>query len=613
MRRYIRSLRLLRVLKRKPNHINAVRDSIKANRRQKWRVRGIPAQPKAPRTRPVRLTSSADAYSFSIAPSSTESTTTIDNAPPQQITLNPSDPYTHSKRRTICLYPYYNRNNTMTYSTTSRRSFSTNPTQKKELTATEPHGEGQEFLNATRKTLEKTSAILGLPRHQIESLSHPRVVFKFAFPFRDDNGDMHTIHAYRSQHTHHKLPCKGGIRLDDAVDLQETIALSMLMTWKCAVLDVPYAGAKGGIRCNPRKLSLPEKERIIRAYTAELVSFQAIGPAIDVPAPDMGTGPAEMAWIRDTYQLLKRTDINAAGVVTGKPVEVGGIAGRTEATGLGVYYGMRHLMDRIEEFPTAGLKKGLNKRKTRVVIQGFGNVGYHCAKYFSEETRIICVAEHDGYVYNDKGLDINGLKQHFDQAKTICGFAGGVTTLSKDITADNDPLSLECDILIPAAKELVINKGNMKNIKAKVIGEAANGPLSFEADEYLSNKGVIILPDLFLNAGGVCVSYFEWLKDINHVRWGRMTRRIEGRRGKAVVDTLKEHGLNVSTKMANVIAHGSEERDFAHSALADSMIKALDEMIENALEYKIDLRSAAMVNAVQKVTTVQQLSGNVFA
>ena len=198
---------------------------------------------------------------------------------------------------------------------------------KKTLTVSDPHGEGKSFLDASRKYFEKAAAVLGLDNAAIESLSHPRVVFKFSFPFRDDNGDMHTIHGYRAQHTHHKLPCKGGIRMDDSVDLQETIALSMLMTWKCAVLDVPYGGAKGGIRINPRKLSSNEKERIMRAYTAELCSFQAIGPAIDVPAPDMGTGAQEMAWLEDTYKLLNRGDINAAGVVTGKPVEVGGISG----------------------------------------------------------------------------------------------------------------------------------------------------------------------------------------------------------------------------------------------------------------------------------------------
>eukprot|EP00486_Rosalina_sp_Unknown_P011165 CAMPEP_0201581330 /NCGR_PEP_ID=MMETSP0190_2-20130828/66290_1 /ASSEMBLY_ACC=CAM_ASM_000263 /TAXON_ID=37353 /ORGANISM="Rosalina sp." /LENGTH=401 /DNA_ID=CAMNT_0048019057 /DNA_START=433 /DNA_END=1638 /DNA_ORIENTATION=- len=400
--------------------------------------------------------------------------------------------------------------------------------------------------------------------------------------------------------------------MDDAVDLQETIALSMLMTWKCAVLDVPYGGAKGGIRVNPRKLSLNEKERIIRAYTAELVSFQAIGPAIDVPAPDMGTGPQEMSWIRDTYQLLNRQDINGIGVVTGKPVEVGGISGRTEATGLGVYYGIKHLMDRINDIaPHLGFATGLTKNNT-VVIQGFGNVGSYTAEFFDQDATVTTIIEHDGYIHNPNGLDIAQLKKYHAAEGTITGFPGATTIKAKDINDTNQPLEIDCDILIPAAKELVINKDNMKNIKAKIIGEAANGPLSFEADEYLSNKGIVILPDLYLNAGGVCVSYFEWLKDLNHVRWGRMTKRLDGQRGKAIVDTLEASGVVISADTRELIQQGASERDFAHSALADQMIDSLDQIIENAIDYKIDLRTSAMTTSVRKVAKVIQLSGNVF-
>mmetsp|Transcript_45354 Transcript_45354/g.75268 ORF Transcript_45354/g.75268 Transcript_45354/m.75268 type:complete len:531 (-) Transcript_45354:130-1722(-) len=494
-----------------------------------------------------------------------------------------------------------------------QRMFSMNTSGKKPLTSSDPHGEGKDFLNASRKYFEKAAAVLGLSSDVVENLSHPRVVFKFAFPFRDDNGDFHTIHGYRAQHTHHKLPCKGGIRMDESVDLQETIALSMLMTWKCAVLDVPYAGAKGGIRVNPRKLSLAEKERIIRAYTAELCSFQAIGPAIDVPAPDMGTGAQEMAWIRDTYQLLRRDDINAAGVVTGKPVEVGGIDGRTEATGLGVYYGIKHLFDRIDEFPHLELTKGLNKNNT-VVIQGFGNVGYHSAKYFSQDATVIGIIEYDGYVYDENGLDIEKLKQHRDSTGSICDFAGAKTVRVKDIKGpEQDPLGIKCDVLIPAAKEMVINKRNMQYIQCKVLGEAANGPLSFEADEYLSNKGVVVVPDLYLNAGGVCVSYFEWLKAINHVRWGRMTRRLDGKRGEAIVRAFADGGLPISDHTIQLITQGASEVDFAHSALADAMCESLDGIIDKALQYQIDLRTAAMTAAVSKVAKVMQLSGNVFA
>jgi len=325
----------------------------------------------------------------------------------------------------------------------------------------------------------------------------------------------------------------------------------------------------------------------------------------------MGTGPQEMAWIRDTYQLLSRSDINAAGVVTGKPVEVGGIHGRTEATGLGVYYGVRHLFDHIDRFPHTQLKKGLTK-DTRVVIQGFGNVGYHSAKFFSADARIICIAEYDGYVFNADGLDIDALKKHFDATGSVTGFAGAKTVLSGDITDANDPLALECEVLIPAAKEMVIHKDNMKRIKAKVIGEAANGPLTFEADEYLSGQGTVILPDLFLNAGGVCVSYFEWLKNLNHVRWGRMTHRLDGQRGLAVVDALKSGGLKISDKSVEILTQGASEKEFAHSALADSMMDALDQVMDKALEHKVDLRTAAMATSVGKVYNVMKLSGNVF-
>jgi len=529
--------------------------------------------------------------------------------------LNPTQTIQHHSINTKTIMCQYKRPTIIG----RRRNFSSSSSStKKAITTSDPHGEGGEFLAASRKYYEKAAAIVGLSDNLIEALAHPRVVFKFAFPFRDDDGNLHTIHGYRAQHTHHKLPCKGGIRMDIGVDLEETIALSMLMTWKCAILDVPYGGAKGGIRVNPRKLSINEKERIIRAYTAELVSFQCIGPAIDVPAPDMGTSAQEMAWIRDTYQLLKREDINAAGVVTGKPVEVGGIDGRTEATGLGVYYGIKHLMDRI-----TGLNKlnnnyfkqnGLNKN-IKIVIQGFGNVGYYCSKYFNQDAKIIAIIEYDGYIYNSNGIDVDKLKKYYDKQGTILGFDGAEKCIkTQDIKEEkDDPMGIECDILIPAAKELVINKSNMHLINCKIIGEAANGPLSFEADEYLSNKGVIIVPDLYLNAGGVCVSYFEWLKDLNHVRWGRMTRRLDGQRGRAIVDAIVGGGLKISEETINLITEGASEKDFAHSALADQMIDSLDQIIENSQKYDIDLRTSAMTTSVQKVSKVLQLSGNVFA
>jgi len=422
-------------------------------------------------------------------------------------------------------------------------------------------------------------------------------------PYVDDSGKLHTIFAYRAQHSHHRLPTKGGIRIDESVDLQETMALSMLMTWKCAALDVPFGGAKGGIRVNPKLLSANELERIVRAYVVELCSFNAIGPGIDVPAPDMGSGPREMGWIRDTYQMLNRGNVDGAGVVTGKPREVGGIDGRVEATGLGVYFGIKHYLDRVHEFRkdiTVGLKG-----KT-VVIQGFGNVGYHAAKYMARDAKVIAIAEHDGYIYNKAGLDIDKLRDHFLKTGSIRNFSGAKTN-----DKSHEALELECDILIPAAKEMVITERNMKNIKAKLIGEAANGPLSFEANNYLSKNGIVILPDLYLNAGGVVVSYFEWLKNLNHVRWGRLTRRMEGNRGKVLVDVIKRL-TPLSPDAERLISEGATERDFVASGLEDSMIDGLTQFLGIAAKENVDYRTAAMMNSIQKVAKVWKINNNVF-
>ena len=349
----------------------------------------------------------------------------------------------------------------------------------------------------------------------------------------------------------------------------------------------------------------------MRAYAAELCSFRAIGPGIDVPAPDMGTGPKEMAWVRDTYQLLNRDDVDGAGVVTGKPREVGGMDGRVEATGLGVYYGVKHFLDRVHEF-TNDISVGLDKDKT-VVVQGFGNVGYHAAKYFSNVSKVIAIGEKDGYVFNKSGLNIDKLKKYFDDNKTIKDFDTYINDGTQIFIDSPKVLEVDCDILIPAAQELVINKNNMENIKAKIIGEAANGPTSFEAHEYLTNKGVLIIPDLYLNAGGVCTSYFEWLKNLNHVRWGRLTKRMEGDRGQLIYQLLSSQtGIEITPSMKQLLIEGAAERDFAYSGLEDSMINSLNQICITALKHKIDLRTAAMCNAVEKVGRVWNINGNAF-
>lgn len=474
------------------------------------------------------------------------------------------------------------------------------------------HEEGKEFLLASEKYFKKAANLIKLNPSIVKSLSRCRTVIGVTYPFKDDNGQIHTIEAYRAQHSHHKLPTKGGVRIDSNVNLDEVTALAMLMTWKCACLDVPFGGAKGGICVNPRSLSERELERIVRAYTAELMAFKVIGPGVDVPAPDMGSGPREMGWMRDTYQLLNRSDVDLNGVITGKPREVGGIDGRVEATGLGVYYGIKECLDRIADFSDS-ISVGLDDKKT-CVIQGFGNVGYHAALFMSEgvgphkqKCKVIAIGEIDCYVENKQGLDIRALRDHYLKTGSIKNFAGGKTHQNP-----NKVLEVECDILIPAAKEMVINKDNMKHIKAKLIAEAANGPTSFEADEYLNQKGVIIIPDFYLNAGGVACSYFEWLKNLNHVRWGRLTRRMEGNRGQAIANAINR--INpLDEKTYKLIAEGATERDFAYSGLEDSMIESFNQIANNVKKYNCDFRTAAMANSISKVATVWNINGNAFA
>lgn len=285
--------------------------------------------------------------------------------------------------------------------------------------------------------------------------------------------------------------------------------------------------------------------------------------------------------------------------------------GRIEATGLGVYYGIKHFFDRIGEF-TNDISIGLDKKKS-VIVQGFGNVGYHAALYFSNDCNVIGISEKDGYIYNKNGININKLKEYFDDNKTISGYDKYINDGSELYEESSKVLELECDILIPAAQELVINKNNMENIKAKVIGEAANGPTSFEAHEYLTNKGILILPDLYLNAGGVCTSYFEWLKNLNHVRWGRLTKRMEGDRGNLIYKVLQQQkGIEITDTMRKLLIEGASEKDFAYSGLQDSMITSLNEIIDTAKLYNIDLRTAAMCNAVKKVGKVWDINGNAF-
>jgi glutamate dehydrogenase (NAD(P)+) len=381
------------------------------------------------------------------------------------------------------------------------------------------------------------------------------------------------------------------------VNQDEVMALAALMTYKCALVNVPFGGAKGGIRINPKNYSVYELEKITRRYTSELVKKNFIGAGIDVPAPDYGTGAREMSWIADTYASLHPGDVNALGCVTGKPVSQGGVRGRTEATGLGVFYGIRELCNVKEDMDKLGLTTGIEGK--RVIVQGLGNVGYHAAKFFSEAgAKIVGIAEFEGGVYNENGIDLYKLVEHRKSTGSILGFAG-----NQDVTNSAEVLEMSCDILIPAALENVINAGNAARVQAKIIGEGANGPLTPEADEILNAKGVVIVPDMYLNAGGVTVSYFEWLKNLSHVRFGRMDKRFTENVNSQILTSVEGlTGKKVTDRERQFILHGPDEVDLVYSGLEDTMIASFHEIRESMLAHPgTDMRTAAFIVAINKV------------
>ncbi|MCU0403626.1 MAG: Glu/Leu/Phe/Val dehydrogenase [Chitinophagaceae bacterium] len=457
------------------------------------------------------------------------------------------------------------------------------------------------FFESVGKSFDKAAQFTKWDKGILTQIKACNSVYRMRFPVKMDDGSIEVIEAYRVQHSHHKTPCKGGIRFAAEVNQDEVMALAALMTYKCAIVHVPFGGGKGGIKINPREHSAYELEKITRRYTSELVKKNFIGPGIDVPAPDYGTGEREMAWIADTYATLNPSDIDALGCVTGKPISQGGVRGRKEATGLGVFYGIREVFNIPELMEKAGLSLGLEGKT--VVVQGLGNVGYHSAKFFREmgKSKVIAIAEYEGSIYNPEGLNEEEVFQHRKATGSILNFPGAT-----NITNSADALELECDILIPAALENVINEGNAERIKAKVIGEAANGPTTPEADEILARKGVIVVPDMYLNAGGVTVSYFEWLKNLSHVRYGRLEKRFTENMNEKILQQMEElTGQKVPQEQRELISKGPGELDLIRSGLEETMINATREIFEtwHANPSIPDMRTAAYVVAIDKVAT----------
>jgi len=455
------------------------------------------------------------------------------------------------------------------------------------------------FFGAVSKSFDKAAKFTNWDPGILEQIKQCNAVYRMNFPVKI--GDkVEVIKAYRVQHSHHKTPCKGGIRFSTMVNLDEVMALAALMTYKCAIVNVPFGGAKGGIAIDPKKYTAYQLENITRRYTAELIKKNFIGPGTDVPAPDYGTGEREMAWILDTYTSMRPGEIDAAGCVTGKPVTQGGVRGRREATGLGVYYGIREVCKMKEVMDKLGLSTGIEGK--RVIVQGLGNVGYHAAKFFREGgARLICLAEHDGAAYNEGGLNEEDVFQFKKKNGTIKNYPG-----AKHLDTSAEALELECDILIPAALENVINGENAPRIKAKIIGEGANGPLTPEADDVFVKKGILVVPDMYLNAGGVTVSYFEWLKNLSHVRYGRMEKRFTENLNAHILGTIEELTTKkVGTREREFIMHGPEEADLVYSGLEETMITATHEIMNMWKSNPLipDMRTAAYVVAINKVAT----------
>ena len=455
------------------------------------------------------------------------------------------------------------------------------------------------FFEAVEKSFDKASPFTSWDPGILEQIKQCNAVYRMFFPVKI--GDkIEVIKAYRVQHSHHKAPCKGGIRFSLSVNLDEVMALAALMTYKCAIVNVPFGGAKGGIAIDPKRYSVYELEKITRRYTSELIKKNFIGPGIDVPAPDYGTGEREMSWILDTYMSMRPGEIDSLGCVTGKPITQGGVRGRKEATGLGVFYGVREVCLMEEEMKKRGMQTGIQGKT--VVVQGLGNVGYHSAKFFREGgAKVIGLAEFEGAIMNPGGLNEEEVFQHRKSTGSILNFPGA-TNLDKS----TDALELECDILIPAALENVIDGENAPRVKAKIIGEAANGPLTPEADEVFIQRGVLVVPDMYLNAGGVTVSYFEWLKNLSHVRYGRLEKRFAENLNTHILGQMEElTGKNVRSDEREFIMRGPEEVDLVYSGLEETMITATHEIMNcwKSNPAIPDMRTAAYVVAINKVGT----------
>lgn len=440
-------------------------------------------------------------------------------------------------------------------------------------------------------------------------LKNPNSVLKINIPLLRDNGKIEMIEAYRCHHKQHRFPLKGGLRLSPHVDIKEIEAMALIMSIKLAVVEIPYGGAKGGIKIDTTKYSKKEIERVLRRYTIELLRYNYIGPGIDVLGPDLGTEEWHLDLIRDTYKVLYGLqNFHFDAVVTGKSVMASGIEGRKESTGLGLYYCIEHILEG-EAFEALRKKHSLTKgvKGKTCIVQGFGQVGYHLALFLHKNgAKVVGIQEWDGCVYNENGIDINDLKAYFDDHKGVQGYT--------DYIEDAQILTKACDILAPCVFEKAINKDNADDIKARMIIEGANGCTTVQADITLNNKGALIIPDIVANAGGVIVSYFEWLKNIEHKQPGRLTRRWEEKSTKTLIagieTRLKDLGYQVNlSKFDKEITKGGSTIDLVHTGLENILTIALSQTVATAETNDVSLRTAAFMNGIKRIYSVYKNMG----